>query len=437
MSTKNVFILFAFLLLTVAFNITDYLVVSRSATIKDNPSSDAAIIGRVKKGDYLELKSTKQENGYFKVKLPDSSLEGWIYRTFVRRYVGEIPGVSQEDSMSNFSTGTTGGEMVVRVLDVGAGLCIAIKLPDDKYIIYDAGHFRREGETTLNQLKKIIPEGSTIEQLIISHTDGDHIGAAGNIIKTYHVKKVVNTGYEKSLLSSSENQTAAYKRFLKSMSEKQYPMEYINLYERDSIISMGVTNIYDDAKIVFLCGFNKPLDEWRLSNMAEKINSVSIVAKLQYKGVSILLSGDAVGRHKDDNNPNALIATEKYLVENAGSMLKSDILIAPHHGGNNGSSTAFINAVNPSVVIFSAGNEYNHPTQNVANRYLLTVDVDNIFRTDRGDDERKPDKDCEEWSYGRIAGCTDLDGDDDVEIVIDNSGKYSVRYVFKNEECVE
>jgi len=158
---------------------------------------------------------------------------------------------------------------------------------------------------------------------------------------------------------------------------------------------------------------------------------------LFYKGVKVLLSWDAVGRHKDDTNHNTLIATEKYLVENAGALFKSDILIAPHHGGNNGSSIAFINKVKPNVIIFSASHQYNHPTQNAADRYLLTVDIDNIFRTDRGDDEREADKVYYEWSYSRIDGCTDLEGDDDVEIVIDGNRKYKVRYVSENGRCKE
>ena len=46
-----------------------------------------------------------------------------------------------------------------------------------------------------------------------------------------------------------------------------------------------------------------------------------------------------------------------------------------------------------------------------------------MLRTDRGDDEG-----AEEWDFGRIAGCTDLRGDDDVEIVIRQTGAVEVAY---------
>jgi competence protein ComEC len=434
MKTRHVLILFVFLLISVSFSIPDYLVVNRNVSIKEEPKGNSKIIGNAKEGDSLQLLSTEQKNGYYYVKVPNTTLQGWVYRTFVRRYSGEMPNVTEENPIPSSPVSR---DMIIRVIDVGAGLCVAIKLPDGKYIIYDAGHYRGNGKTTLNQLEEVIPAGSSIEQLIVSHTDADHIGAASNIIEAYRVKKVVNTGFEKSLLHTGGSPSDSYKRFMTSISKAPYPIENVNLYAKDSIISTGVTNIYDDAKIVFLCGFNKPLPEWNLTDEAEKINSVSIVAKLIYQGTSVLLTGDAVGRHREDTNPDALIATEKYLVEKAGTLLKSDILIAPHHGGNNASSTAFINKVLPKVVIFSAGHEYNHPYQSVAERYLKTVDIKNIFRTDRGDDERIAGKVCYEWDYGRIEGCIDPYGDDDVEIVIDNTGKYKVRYVFENGGCKE
>lgn len=423
----------AFLLLTVSFDEESYLIVSRDVTIKEEPRGDSPIKARAKKGDYLLVLSSEQVNGYFNVQVPNTDTKGWVYRTLVRRYEGEIPVDLQGSSTSNIPLG---GEMVVRVLDVGAGLCVPIKLPDGKYIIYDAGNCR-SGIATLNQLKDVIPLGSTIEQLIISHTDADHVLAASKIIENYQVKKVVNTGYTKDLAGNGTEPTQCYKNFLNAIRDAPYHIDNINLHDRDSNIVTGVTNTYDDAQIVFLCGFYEPLKTWGLTDKAEKINSVSIVAKLIYKGTSILLTGDAVGRHREDDNPNALIATEEYLVNKAGSLLNSDILIAPHHGGNNASSTAFINKVSPSIVIFSSGHDNNHPTQSAAERYLKTVNINNIFRTDRGDDERIAGHACYEWDYGRINGCTDLEGDDDVEIVIDNTGKYKVRYVFDNGSCKE
>jgi len=51
------------------------------------------------------------------------------------------------------------------------------------------------------------------------------------------------------------------------------------------------------------------------------------------------------------------------MVEKYGKRLKSDFLLAGHHGSNTSSSEEFLRAVNPEYIIFSAGknNSYNHP----------------------------------------------------------------------------
>ncbi len=57
---------------------------------------------------------------------------------------------------------------------------------------------------------------------------------------------------------------------------------------------------------------------------------------------------------------------------------------------------------------------HKHPSNGAAKRYLAHgVQKRNIFRTDRGDDEGEG-----EWAEGRILGCRDKPGDDDVEIVL-------------------
>ena len=100
------------------------------------------------------------------------------------------------------------------------------------------------------------------------------------------------------------------------------------------------------------------------------------------------------------------------------------MIIAPHHGANNGSSMPFIQAVDPTHVIFSAGRANAHPRQATADRYRTHgVLLDNMFRTDLGDSEGG-----DEWSHGAGTGPEPI-GDDDVEIRIDDTGDVTVRFV--------
>lgn len=71
----------------------DYLEVTRSATIKENPVGDAVILARPEIGTLLQLLAAgEQTNGYYQVPVPGTGQPGWIYRTLVRRHAGELPG---------------------------------------------------------------------------------------------------------------------------------------------------------------------------------------------------------------------------------------------------------------------------------------------------------------------------------------------------------
>jgi len=87
---------YLWLTITIIISITvlvraDYLQVSRLATIKAEPQGSGTIIERVEPGIALTLLDNgEQTSGYYKVKAPVCGQDGWIYRTFVRRYAGDV-----------------------------------------------------------------------------------------------------------------------------------------------------------------------------------------------------------------------------------------------------------------------------------------------------------------------------------------------------------
>jgi hypothetical protein len=150
----------------------------------------------------------------------------------------------------------------------------------------------------------------------------------------------------------------------------------------------------------------------------------SIVVRLEYRGKAVLFTGDTVGRHLGDP-PDACRAAEAEMVARADKVpVKSDVLIAPHHGADNGSADCFIQAVHPSYVVFSAGHKFQHPRSVTAERYIAhDIQLDHMLRTDLGDDEGGA-----EWDYGRQPGMIDRKGDDDVEITVTPEGAVTVQY---------
>lgn len=99
-------------------------------------------------------------------------------------------------------------------------------------------------------------------------------------------------------------------------------------------------------------------------------NDRSLVLRLQYGSVRILLTGDI--QH----------ATERWLLTQ-GADLRADILQVPHHGSKTSTSPAFVREVRPQVGIISpgAGNPYGHPHPQTLQ--VLESQQVRIFRTDR------------------------------------------------------
>jgi len=76
-------------------------------------------------------------------------------------------------------------------------------------------------------------------------------------------------------------------------------------------------------------------------------------------------------------------ANEERLISENGTALDADVLKAGHHGSRTSSSSPFLNAVTPEVVIISldAGNTYGHPHQEALDR-ISVAGTEHLFRTD-------------------------------------------------------
>jgi competence protein ComEC len=71
-------------------------------------------------------------------------------------------------------------------------------------------------------------------------------------------------------------------------------------------------------------------------------------------------------------------------VEANPQSLRSDVLVAPHHGSQTSSTPRFIAAVQPAWVIFPVGyrNRFRHPSPEVVERYRGSGAQ--LLRTDEG-----------------------------------------------------
>lgn len=311
----------------------------------------------------------------------------------------------------------------VRVVDVGAGLCVlSSDTEHDRYFLYDAG--RWTNNYCSDYVRSTIGN-NRLSLVVISHPDSDHLGNLPTILGRHGADMILHTGYERYRVAKWREANHAIALATKDGAS------VINL---SSVQLSNISPTYQlgDMTVEFIYGKGDWISQTKKLAENHRRNAISIIVKLTAYGKSVFFAGDTVGRHDGDRNSTCSFAEQE--IVNSNKNLSADVLIAPHHGANNASSSCFLNAINPDYIVFSAGHMYKHPRRATINRIqqALNIHSSNMFRTDRGDDEGD-----QEWGYQRIPGCTDKAGDDDINITISDQDKLklSIEYLIPQNDC--
>ena len=313
-----------------------------------------------------------------------------------------------------FFAGLASAQVVTKVVDTGPGLATVTRFPDGSIMVFDTGHWNHDTRV-FNAFQEFIGDDD-IDLLITSHSDSDHLAATDELFNEFRVHRVIRTGFERPDTGTWTDHNNAI------TAASQLGLTHdINLAE--TTLPHGTTYNFGAATVTYIAGFHEPPAAWGLDG-SEFRNGNSIVVRVSYRDRSILFTGDAVGREEDSPSTARAIATERFLIDNATARpIASDVLIAPHHGSDDASSTEFIQAVGARWVIFSSGHNYEHPKAVTANRFLdLGYQPACLLRTDLGDNEGDS-----EWDFGTTPG-NDPVGDDNIIIIIPETGAMTVAY---------
>jgi competence protein ComEC len=250
-----------------------------------------------------------------------------------------------------------GGNLLkVVFLDVGQGDAIYVEAPNGKQVLIDGGPDAK----LLSSLAEVMPFADrSIDMLIATHPDMDHIGGFPLILDNYKVKMIIDNG----TTSTSDVSESLGKKIEKKKINK-------------IIAHRGMHIILDDKKNIYLDILFPDRD---VSDFES--NEASIVAKLVYGENSFLFTGDA-----NLYTENLIEWNEKE------STLDSDVLKLGHHGSKTSSSILWLEKVSPKVAIISVdkNNKYGHPHPETLDRleklripFLSTADKGNIiFKSD-------------------------------------------------------
>lgn len=209
------------------------------------------------------------------------------------------------------------------VLDVGQGSAYAI-IKNGHAILYDVGARYPSGFILAEAV--VVPflksqQITTIDKLILSHSDNDHSGGFAWLKQYYSVNEVIANDQK-------------FAPNLPCSAPKIINWQGLTLH------ILWPPSSVDDIS-------------------TRQGNDQSCVIMITDGVHRVLLPGDISSR------------IEKQLVNLYPEALRADVLLAPHHGSKSSSSPAFLATVNPQYAVFSAGfmNRWNMPSQAVLKRF--------------------------------------------------------------------
>jgi beta-lactamase superfamily II metal-dependent hydrolase len=331
-------------------------------------------------GDWL---STKPERSGHFIKVRARGVDGWMH----------------EESIQ------TERLLEVIFVDIGQGDGCLIVTPEDKHLVVDAG-IGDNMARFLNWRYGDFDRPFVFEAGIISHPDEDHYGGFD---KLFDIKNLTfQTLYHNGIVErQGENPlgkktTSGSPRYLTELvinkaqlvdllstaflvKGKQYPallkkgldhgkfdactmlskeIRFLPGYEEDKPLCIQVL-----GPVIERDQGGKPRLRW-LGSVAETKNGHSVVLRLQYKNISMLLGGDLnipaeellLKTFTGLPVPPKTIDDHTALIEASQKVFQVDIAKSCHHGSADFSSI-FLQALNPIVTVISSGDDepHSHP----------------------------------------------------------------------------
>ena len=172
----------------------------------------------------------------------------------------------------------------------------------------------------------------SIDYVLPTHADADHIDGLKDVVTNFKVRS--------ALVARTPSNDVAYAEFAQTLSDRSTPTQ---------VVQAGDVLRFGQVEIDVL---------WppRASNDAPSRNNDSVVLRIRFGARTFLLTGD-IER-----------ATEELL---RLDQVTADVVKVPHHGSRTSSTSAFVNAVQPSLAVISVGRRsmFGHPHADVVERW--------------------------------------------------------------------
>lgn len=244
----------------------------------------------------------------------------------------------------------------IYILDVGQGDAILIKTVDNKYVLVDAG----PDENVTRELQDIMPFWDrTLDLVILTHPDQDHVGGMPAVFAYYDVNAVSFLPFEDGNRAFGEFQDTVSTQEIqnwKLIDDKDFSLGCCTFFD----MLWPTSDIYDECDI-----------EIKKGNQSCRwdVNDTSASFVLVYKDFTMYFGGDLPSKYEEQ-----IFSDNKYDL---------DAIKAGHHGSRTSTSLEFLELTHPEKAYISVGidNKFGHPHQETLDN-LEQFGVE-IHRTDQ------------------------------------------------------
>ncbi|AFG36824.1 ComEC/Rec2 family competence protein [Spirochaeta africana] len=219
------------------------------------------------------------------------------------------------------------GGLRLHVVDVGQGGGMVLETAE-AVVLFDAGQYGDMAEY-------LLAAGITrVDLAIASHGHADHIGGFPAVLQAVPVEQVWYNG--------QTHTTLTFERFVDAVLDAQTGYHEPSRGESVELGELRLTVLHPTGSA---------------ADYAGHLHDQNIVVLAEFRDFRVLLTGDAE------------IATELELAD-AGLLQPVTVLQLGHHGSRTSSSPQLLQAVEPEIVVYQAGqdNRYGHPHPEVITR---------------------------------------------------------------------
>ncbi len=262
------------------------------------------------------------------------------------------------------------GKLHIVFCNVGQGDAVYIRTPKGSDLLIDGG----PNDKVLTCLGKYMPfYDRTIDLVLLSHPESDHITGLVSVIQRYNVRYFV--------IAPVRNENKVYQQLAAEIKKKNIQVK--QLFQGDSFFLDGVklTVLWPEKKwlsenisapvsvandLDFLSHFNTSSVLGFATDRS--LNDFSYYFHLQYGLFDALFTGDGDSRVQDE-------------IMSRVSLPDVELLKFPHHGSKYAVLDEFLDAIKPELAVISVGkNPWGHPTSEAIKQ--LTDRAIRIKRTD-------------------------------------------------------